>query len=130
MKAKILRIEDSNGIGLFLSKEFRKRYYEPLGKTIRESHNRMEPPNWDPKLASIFDSTYYCGYKSEQELIYFISVVALMHLMRLGFIVYEIELSDFIEGTDQIIFKKEHILSKVSINDKIKTNYHQLLRQY
>lgn len=77
-------------------------------------HNNFPVPHEDNLTMY---SSYYCAFKSIEQLQQWIENDWWKEIIDLGFIVLMIDVSQYQEGNHQIIFKKEHILQSKDITE-------------
>jgi hypothetical protein len=84
--------------------------------TWYEKHEEMEMAinieGWTEK--------HFCAYKSIKNLKYWLNSEDIAQILSVGFIIYELELSDAIISSDQILYRKEDIISQIDITKQFK----------
>lgn len=66
-----------------------------------------------------FNSNYFCAFKTFEDLIYWVKPLWIEELVKIGFRVYKIQVSDYLVGNHQICYKKEDIIDKEDITFKV-----------
>lgn len=113
-------IENGYGMFAFCDQFGHKRNFDPGADeldSMRDRHERFNTPRED-RITS-FSSEYFCAYHSLEQFMTWVFEEELQYLVSVGFRVYELTLSECLIGKDNIVFKKEHILSKIDITDQI-----------
>lgn len=116
---RVIRIEHpGDNCGIWRSngkKGCRKRlhlkfsFIDDLGK----KHNRFPTPAEDFIVG--FNRDYFCSFKSLPQMKKWIKMEWLDEMIKFGFRVYMIDVSEYIEGRYQICFMKKHIVKKEDI---------------
>lgn len=118
---QIIRVEHEDGLGLFVSTtddgtnrphcclEIKSNYHQ-----IRDRHEQFNSPQEDGLIIEYND---YCGYKSIIHIQAWIFKEEFPLLVKNNYRVYLLEVSAFKEGRDNILFKKEDIITKQDITN-------------
>ena len=100
---------------------------EEITPNMYNRHNdKMEIKEIELTTFRIKDSEknkFSCAYKSVQELVKWIEKQELEKLINVGFQILYLELDEWIEGEDQVFFKKEHIKTKLEITSSLNKIY-------
>lgn len=126
MATQLVRIEHEDGIGMFQTHnrfkdgERREHFIMHHKRAIGERHEEFNTP-WQDGLPFI-PGEHFCAYKSIDQLQQWVMKDEFELLFKLGYSVYLIEVSDCQIGKDQIIFRKEDIVSKTNINQLFVNN--------
>jgi hypothetical protein len=109
-----IRIENESGLGVFTDMwTFGMRCYH----SVMSRHQTFNTPQQDIGIEDRFiEGVHHCAYKSVEQLQSWILPDELREIMSHGFNVYLLNLSDWIEGQDQIVFERDHIISKEDIS--------------
>jgi hypothetical protein len=122
MNRSIVRIEHpSQGKGLWTT---RNAYDEALYHQFSfvddlVVKHRAFPTPWEEGLFSI-GTHDFCAFKSIEQLQLWIDKEWWEEIFELGFKVYIIDVSEYQEGTHQILFQKQHVLQTKDISDLFK----------
>lgn len=112
---KVFRIQHrENGCGCFW------RTHYNIGDLIYNMlirHNDFNDPSEDKLDLRKNNSSWYCAYKSIQQLRKWITDEEVRYLILNGFDILELTVSDYQVGKDQIIFTKESITDKKVLNN-------------
>jgi len=81
-------------------------------------HNLMSPPGNDPKLCNVFHPDHHCGYKSFEDLDYFMGS-SIKAIMSKGYRAYKMEVKHIHVGEKQVLFWKKDVVSKEDISDSL-----------
>jgi len=135
----IIRIEHpSDGIGIFTTRNKGERMW----KYTSEDHKTNPVCIFDYSPSSIGEFVFrhrdfpmaeidcegfiidehYCAYISVEQVQQWIMPEELNQLIDLGFRIYILDISQWIEGKYQIAYKKEHILQQKDITSLFQTN--------
>ena len=122
---KIIRVEDKRkGIGLFR----RNRGIYDIGELshVVDKHFTWSSPFQFPtpqeeELDIDKDNKeWYCAFKSEEQFRSIFSNSDAQILISKGFKILELEVTEYQEGDQQILYTKESIKNKVILNNKFK----------
>lgn len=127
MKAKvIIRIEQTDGLGLFQYK-----FYDAEGKLHRrkvrvaamelpdmsERHCQFNDP-WNDCLDIERDNKeWFCAYKSARQFKQWITSEEIRQIIEMGYRVFVLEVSEYQEGKDQIIYTKDSIVKSQDVTE-------------
>ena len=117
----IVRIEfPEDGFGMF--KTFLgnglKRNIRPLDefcKTVHRRHGDFNDPFRDGLDLNRGIRTWFCSYKSIEQLQQWIQTEELKTIIKEGYRIYVLDVNEYQEGRDQIIYTKESINSSKDI---------------
>jgi len=124
---QIIRIEHSDGQGLFMSyifneegEETGRRFYvvSNLLYSVSQRHNDFHTPEEEGLI--LIRGVDFCAYKSLEQLNQWIMPEELKIIINHGFSVYMIEIDIFQQGNHQIVYKKKDILTKTDISSLFK----------
>lgn len=114
----IIRIEYiPDGIGIFttfLLDELRKRDIRPLDKfceSAYERHSDFKDPLNDGLDIDKYGKEWFCAYKSIEQLQEWITPKELKLIISEGYTVLMLDVYEYQEGEDQIVYTKESITS-------------------
>jgi len=115
---QIIRLEHpKDGIGIFTNRVKFNLYSTKLGNKILKRHiDLME----DANVINGFTFNHYCAYKSIIDLNKFIKPSELKHLINRDIVILLLEVKDFIEGENQILYLKEDIVTSKDITELFK----------
>lgn len=116
-------IED--GCGMFTSYDQfdNGRTFNPYVEELTDlsiRHNQFHTPFEDGFKHT---NNHFCAYHSIEQFKTWVFHEELQYLVSVGFRVYELTLSECFVGRDNIVFKKEYILTKIDITDQILSSY-------
>lgn len=114
-----IRVEDSEGIGIFRSSLTFDGYTpkNDVADRIDNAHMRFKTPYNEPKLEDTFSEKHRCAYRTIVQMNSWLSSCDIQDLKNLGFKIYLLELSDFKEGDFQIIYEPKDIVNKKDISE-------------
>lgn len=121
MSVKIIRIEGTDGIGIFKSDLI--EYNNTLFWEIHDSHGSFPTPMEDDLNRKKADKEWFCAYLSVCQLKNWLAFYLLNKLVNLGFTITELTVNEFQKGEFQYLFTKESILNKVDITKKVLSSY-------
>lgn len=122
----VIRIEHPlDGKGIFLTRvKGRKNEYswgnfedlfdycvDNIGD-VHNKHLNMNPASWIPG----FTSKHHCAYPSVEVMKKWINCGEIKQLLSLGFVVLVLDVTDYIETSEQVIYTKESIVSSKDIS--------------
>ena len=114
---QVIRIEhpeDGNGIWASRRKDFSFRLnHLNCYKDIGDRHEDLKTPQQDGLKMS---DKYFCAFKTIKQLITWVLKNELEELIKDGFIIYLLEVSDYQIGQHQVIYTKESIISSQDIS--------------
>lgn len=120
---QIIRIEHTDGIGMFrlcdLNYDYRPhsiynlRDIETWAEELSQQHERFEILPIDIPDSS---DEHFCAYKTIEQLQEWCTNEQIRQLIKAGYSVYLIEVSDCLEGKYQIAYKISDIISKTNMN--------------
>lgn len=129
---QVIRIEHIDGFGPFqeskwveeinnFEKEFSRKNYtvDNILPEMYRRHGDFRCP-WADHIQNFTVGKHFCGYKSIDQLQQWVKKDEFEVLFANGYNIYLLEVSEAIEGLDQIVFKKEHIISKTNISNLFK----------
>lgn len=113
---QIIRLEHpSNGYGIFYNREVTDTQLNPcIIDAYRGRHWSMDDAS---RITGFMSGQHYCAYKSIDELQRWLEPSELKELIKIGFVVYLIDVDDFIIHRDQVVYKKEDILEIKDISE-------------
>lgn len=124
---QVLRIEHpSNGAGPcrqdWTSEMFMKMnvdYYQKgrLDAFRRRHNHKLTLPQYDYTLLWTIREDEFCAFLTLEQLQDIIKPEELAIILSYGFKVYILELSDYREGVDQVLYQKECVISQTDITD-------------
>ncbi len=115
---QVLRIEHpSDGYGLFISHvtNTREMLENDMMNIIHFKHDAFNTPQEDGLDVELDDKEWFCAYKSVDQFKEWINQEQRAFIIELGFLIYVLEVDEFQEGRDQVIFTKTSIKSKTDI---------------
>ena len=114
---KVFRIEDKNGEGCFTNKSLRNN---SIFKKAIDRHTKDFPtPREEDGIDFQFRSGHhYCAYKSEEQLHKWLLPAEIKEMLKAGFKIYCITLSNYLEGEEQVVFLKSDIKGKEDISKR------------
>lgn len=90
--------------------------------TIKALHEKMNTPHAD---GYALEANEYCAFKSIDHLLSWVKPSWLDEIIDVGFVVYELQVLDWVELDTQIIFKKKNIVTKTILNiNDLKLQHH------
>lgn len=119
---QIIRIEhpdDGNGIWCSKRKEDRFTYrlnHLKCYKEIGIRHEDLKSPFEDGLLMDKNCDNWFCAFISIKQLIAWVLKEELEEIIKDGFIIYLLEVSDYQIGEHQVIYTKESVISKQDIS--------------
>lgn len=129
---QVIRIEHTDGLGPFqeskwveeindFEKEFSRKDYtvDNILPEMYKRHGAFRCP-WVDNICNFKVGKHFCGYKSIDQLQQWVKKEEFEVLFANDYNIYLLEVSEAIEGFDQIVFKKEHIISKTNISNLFK----------
>lgn len=123
---QIIRVEHSDGFGMFMGALYdnngiyisdRDHKVSIICPSISNKHQLFNSPFEDGLDINNDD---FCAYKDTIELRRWIRQQEFSILFDNDYKVYQIEVSHWQEGRDNVLFKKEHIISKIDISNQFK----------
>ena len=114
----VIRIEHYDGIGMFRSQIGhlrRKTVYDFLPE-VGDRHIKFNDPDMDHLDIEKENKTWYCAYKSIEQLQKWILKDEFKILFDRGFRVLLLDVTEYQEGEDQIIYTKESIANSKNIS--------------
>lgn len=127
----VIRIEYLDGWGLFRSYLYEHRIKSSkLQKVLSEKklighhmldqilerHQNFNTPYKDSLNMYLGDKTWFCAFKSVEQLLQWVTLEELKELQKHDYSIYEISVNEFQEGEHQVVFTKESIITKRNIN--------------
>lgn len=125
----IIRIEyPLDGLGIFttyLNKDFdsKKREIRPIDEFCREAyvrHMQFNCPFQDKLNLKKDNKNWFCSYKSIEQLQQWITPEELKTIIKEGYKVFMLDVLEYQEGRDQIIYTKDSIQSSKNITSLFK----------
>ncbi len=121
---QIIRIEHpSDGYGIFRSKctedeQNNKELYD-LSMSVCDRHgdHKFNTPMNDNIDLWKDNKQWFCAYKTIEQLIEWITLEEIKLIIKHGFSVLLLEVTEYQEGTDQVIFTKGSIQDSRNLND-------------
>lgn len=126
---QVIRIEYTDGYGLFLRCYVNKdlddigdRHYscKKLFPSILDRHKSFNRPNDDGLDLRLDDKIWYCGYKNVEQLQLWITSEELKSIIEYGFRILLLDVNEYQEGRDQIIYTKKNIINSKDISELFK----------
>lgn len=110
---QIVRVEHTDGTGMFKDAFHRRHSVQNILPYLNERHQRFNNPAEDGLGRT---DTDFCAYKSIEHIQKWIMPDEFKVLFENGYSVYLLEVSEYQEGRDNILFKKENVVSKKDIS--------------
>lgn len=127
----LIRIEHSDGQGLFgrytmdedggISRDSIVARNVPDLQYLFNRHQDFNAPSEEPFADEFIQGKHFCAYKSLQQLNNWILPEEMSIILSIGYKVYLIDVSEYLEGEHQICYRKSHILNKKDISSIFKT---------
>jgi hypothetical protein len=121
---QIIRIEHpSDGYGIFRSictedrKNNRELYDLSLLLYDRHGNNAFKTPHEDNVDIYEDNKQWFCAYKTIEQLLQWITLEEIKAIIKHGFNILVLEVTEYQEGRDQVIFTKESIQDQRNLND-------------
>ena len=121
---QIIRIEHpSDGYGIFRSKctedDKGNKELSTLFFILSDRHGdgKFKTPHKDNLDLWKDNKQWFCAYKTIEQLIEWITLEEIKLIIKHGFSVLLLEVTEYQEGTDQVIFTKEGIQDSRNLND-------------
>lgn len=114
----VIRIEHpSDGKGIWRSKGNNEKAIWEDFSFINELESKHEdfPTPYAEKLLTFTDSSYFCAFKSIEQINQWIEKEWWKEIISFGFKIYMIDLSEYLEGEYQICYQKQYILQQKDI---------------
>ena len=83
-----------------------------IGKVLSK-HDKMRDAKW---INGFKTGKYYCAYPSVESMKKWINYEEIRQLLALGFVVLLLDVTEYIEDEDQIVYTKESIVSSKDIS--------------
>ena len=116
---QLVRVEHKDGHGIFRHKILRPDLNElGLSELVDRHYNEIPTPRED--IGRFIREYEFCAFKSIEQVKNHILPQEMKILLENDYRVYLIEVSECVEGSSQIIFEKEKIISKKNISHKFK----------
>jgi len=114
----VIRIEHESGNGIWQARNEENRVIITNLKCYPEISNRHSsiPTPYEDDIYA-FTESYFCSFKSIPQLEEWVEREWIKEFVSVGFRVYMLEISNWLEGNYQICFKKSDILSKKDITE-------------
>lgn len=122
----VIRIEyPEDGIGMFMTylKNGLKRKIKPIDEfciTAYRRHCKFNSPREDGLNRHKDSKEWFCSYKSIEQLQQWIKTNELKRIIKKGYMVLMLDVTEYQEGRDQIIYTKESIKSSKDITSLFK----------
>ena len=116
----IIRIEHpSDGKGIWRSNT---TVYDTLSNIWEfvSRHRQFPNPTYEGDVTGFIEGIHYCAFKSIEQLQEWVYKDEIKELLELGFKVYMLDVSNWLEGNYQICYKKEDILQQKDISELFK----------
>lgn len=112
----IVRIEHSDGTGMFTKRDETKKLARHININFVERFSEFNIP-----LEDGLDISYdhYCAFKSINHLREWVYPDEIEVFLKNNYRVYLIEVSQVLEGKHNTLYKKEDIISKTDISDRV-----------
>lgn len=137
MHFTVYRIEHLDGIGIFRQRDKDQNFREhniidiylsadsrsEIFKYVVRSHDHFNTPGEDGLDLYKDDKEWFCAYKTISDIRALISKPALDELLKMNYSVYQLLVSEYQIGRDQIIFTEQGVISKVDVTEKLKFRY-------
>ena len=114
----VLRVEHFDGWGMFISYkgDMHRQNVGALGLSeINERHSNFNTPDEDMLNAYKDDKEWFCAYKSVEQLQKWLTPQEIEILSKNGYKVLMLDVEEYQEGRDQVIFTKESIISSKDV---------------
>lgn len=115
----VVRVEHpSDGWGMFRATSWDKKSIveEEIIDSMQHRHYRFRTPYLEGLNMSLYDREWFCAYKSMDQIVQWIYPEDFKALISLGFIIYLLDVTEYQEGRDQVVFTKESIINKKDIS--------------
>lgn len=120
----IIRIEHpSDGKGIWRSKDKDgDKYIDSLSNywDFDARHCKFPNPTYEGDVTGFIAGIHYCAFKSIEQLQEWVYKNEIKELLEMGFKVYMLDVSNWLEGNYQICYKKEDILQQKDISELFK----------
>lgn len=119
----IIRIEHScgNGIWKALYSRFDNICYSfSFYNNFKEKHASFPTPYFDKGINRMMEIDEYCAFKSIEQLQQWIEKEWWIEIFKAGFKVFMLDVTSYVEGEYQILYKKKNILQSKDISSLFK----------
>jgi hypothetical protein len=118
----VIRIEHSDGWGMFMDRDTNDNTVDFILPELYERHMTFHSPYTDEfKMQEIeFDEKWFCAYKSIKQLQQWIMKDEFAVLFEYGYKVLLLDVTNYQEGNDQIIYTKGSIINSKDISNLFK----------
>lgn len=112
------RFRDIQFARLRMPELFERHCYQ-FPEPQNEANERFLKKGMNPKHLNLYkdNKTYYCAYKSVKQIQEWVMPEEFAIMVKGGFNIWLLEVTDFQEGNYQVLYTKESIVSKQIIND-------------
>lgn len=114
----VLRVEHLDGWGMFISykDDMHRQNVKALELfEIAERHNTFNDPDEDRLNIYKGNKEWFCAYKSVEQLQEWLTPQEIEILSKNGYKVLMLDVEEYQEGRDQVIFTKESIISSKDV---------------
>lgn len=126
---KIIRVEHEDGWGMFIAKTSRFALAWTDHKKLKplwERHNTENPnggfpiPQTEGLKISKNGKEWFCSFKNIEQFKQWVKDEEVKELLKLGFKVIQLEVNEWQEGEQQILYTKESIINVEDISHQFK----------
>lgn len=115
---QIIRVEHSDGYGMFISKINKRKRKHAIGcipslELLLHRHSKFNSCFED--FGDKFTKKHYCGYKTIKQIQKWITKNEFTELIKYQYKIYLLEVSECLIGKDQMAFQKKDIINKKDI---------------
>jgi hypothetical protein len=117
---KIYRVEHKNGNGIIMATDNEGcPLYNSISSKFINRYGKFPLPDEDYLIDRLPNKDEYCAFKTKKDLKKWIKKNELKELISLDFNIQKItiEKRNLIIGKHQILFKKDHIVENITINE-------------
>ncbi len=112
---QLIRIEAPNGIGIFMNSEY--PYLDDISPYAGAKHMNFKEPYDDGLNLNKYNKNWFCGYKNITEFNQWLTKDDILSIINCGYNIFLIDVEEYQIGSEQIIYTKESIISKININN-------------
>jgi thioredoxin-related protein len=113
---QVLRIEAEDGWGMFRNHpdHLERETIDQINYNVYDRHCSMNNPYQDGLNMT---DDHFCAYASLEMMEKWLTTEEIREILSYDYNIYLIELTEWQEGKHNVIFKQEHVKSKINISD-------------